>query len=369
MNDALTPAQLRSLTPLNMLSEQQWRELRTQLVPQHVLAGQLLFRRGDQARTTYYLLSGELLLEDADGCEERLQAGTVASCHPLSPALPRVQQARALSDVSVLALDSATLTRLLTWHSALQGLLLELQQDGEDLEWLQRLLANPLFARVPPANVRAMLGRLQPVTLPAGSVVLQEGEQGDCCYFLKQGRAEVLRGSDSERQVLAELELGACFGEEALLADRPRNASVTLLEDSLLLRLDRQDFVALLKAPVVDQLSLGEASRLLAQGAAWLDVRLQDEYQQAHAAQALNMPLHLLRLKARLLDKERSYICYCDSGKRSANAVYLLAQLGFSAYALRDGYDALPALQRDALLSENGAGYLARSGGRIERSA
>jgi hypothetical protein len=46
-----------------------------------------------------------------------------------------------------------------------------------------------------------------------------------------------------------------------------------------------------------------------------------------------------------------------------------LAQLGFSAYALRDGYDALPALQRDALLSENGAGYLARSGGRIERSA
>src|SRR5690606_11418736 len=90
MNDALTPAQLRSLTPLNMLSEQQWRELRTQLVPQHVLAGQLLFRRGDQARTTYYLLSGELLLEDADGCEERLQAGSAASCHPLSPALPRV---------------------------------------------------------------------------------------------------------------------------------------------------------------------------------------------------------------------------------------------------------------------------------------
>jgi len=73
--------------------------------------------------------------------------------------------------------------------------------------------------------------------------------------FPQAGAGRGITWQDSQRQVLAELELGACFGEEALLADRPRNASVTLLEDSLLLRLDRQDFVALLKAPVVDQLS------------------------------------------------------------------------------------------------------------------
>ena len=64
------------------------------------------------------------------------------------------------------------------------------------------------------------------------------------------------------------------------------------------------------------------------------------------------MPLHLLRLKARLLDREKAYLCYCDSGKRSASAVFLLSQLGFKAYALRDGLDALPAIQRDALLCE-----------------
>ena len=69
-----------------------------------------------------------------------------------------------------------------------------------------------------------------------------------------------------------------------------------------------------------------------------------------------------------LLDKERTYLCYCDSGKRSASAVFLLAQLGYSVYALREGLDGLPAVQRDALLCESGAGYLARSGGRTERS-
>ena len=78
--------------------------------------------------------------------------------------------------------------------------------------------------------------------------------------------------------------------------------------------------------------------------------------------------LHLLRLKTRLLNPQRPYLCYCESGKRSANAVFLLTQLGFTAYALRGGLDALSAEERVALLWECGSGYLARSDGRIERS-
>jgi CRP-like cAMP-binding protein len=368
MSDPLNPEQLRSFTPLNVLSEQQWRELRSQLVPQPLLAGQLLFRRGDQAGRTYYLLAGELLLQAADGQHQRLAAGSEASCHPLSPGLPRLHEVRAATDASLLAVDTATLDRLLTWRLAYQDLLLELGQNHADVEWLERLLQNPVFAKVPPSNVRTMLERLQRIELAAGTTLLREGESGDCCYFLESGRAEVIRGAASEQQVLAELEVGACFGEEALLAARPRNATVTLIEDGVVLRLARQDFFSLLKAPVVDDVALGEAARLLAAGAQWLDVRLQEEYEQAHALESLHMPLQLLRLKARLLDKARTYLCYCDSGKRSASAVFLLAQLGFTAYVLRDGLDVLPAVQRDALLCESGSGYLARSGGRTERS-
>lgn len=368
MKEALNPAQLRSLTPLNVLSEQQWRELREQLVPQPLLAGQLLFRQGDQARLTYYLLAGELQLQSSTGEVELLRAGSEASCHPLSPGLPRLHEARALSDASVLAIGSAMLARLVTWRLAYQDLLLALQNSGGEVEWLERLLENPLFGKVPPANVQAMLERLQLLELKAGTRVLEEGEAGDCCYFLRSGRAEVIRGAGSDSQVLAELEVGACFGEEALLSDRPRNATVTLIEDGSVLRLSRQDFFALLKAPVVAEITLGEAARLLVQGAQWLDVRLQDEYERGHAPQALHMPLQLLRLKARLLDKARTYLCYCDSGKRSASAVFLLSQLGYRIHSLRDGLDALPAVQRDALLCESGAGYLARSGGRTERS-
>ena len=81
-----------------------------------------------------------------------------------------------------------------------------------------------------------MLHRLVSVEAPAGQTLLREGEAGDCCYFLKSGRAQVLKAEGSGEQLLAELETGACFGEEALLEDRPRNASVAMIEDGSVLR-------------------------------------------------------------------------------------------------------------------------------------
>lgn len=368
MNEALSADQLRSLVPLDMLSVQQCQVLGEQLVPQPLLNGQLLFREGDQARRTFFLLAGELLLESSDGEQQRLVAGSVASCHPVAPELPRRFSATASADASYLELDSTQLDQLINWRLGLHDLLLQLNGDVDDTDWIRRLLDNPLFGKVPTANIQAMFERLQTLDLKAGAVVLSEGEQGDCCFFLRSGRAVVTRGAGDTAQRLAELEAGACFGEEALLAESPRNASVSMLEDGVVLQLDRQDFFALLRAPVVDEVSLGEASRLLGDGAQWLDVRLQVEYERAHAPESLHMPLQLLRFKARMLDPKRLYLCYCDSGKRSANAVFLLSQLGYRALALRGGLDALPAIQRGGLLCEDGPGYLARSGGRIERS-
>lgn len=369
MNAALSRDQLRSLTPLDMLSAQQCEELGEQLVPQPLLSGQLLFREGDQARRTVFLLAGELLLESASGERLRLVAGSEASCHPVAPELPRRFSATASTDASYLELDSAQLDRLISWRLGLSELLLQLGGDDEDSGWIRRLLENPLFGKVPASNIRAMFERLQPLELKAGERVLTEGEQGDCCFFLRSGRAQVTRGEAAALQRLAELEPGACFGEEALLADSPRNASVSMLEDGVVLRLDRQDFFALLRAPVIDEVSLGEASRLLGDGARWLDVRLQVEYERSHAPEALHMPLQLLRFKARMLDPKALYLCYCDSGKRSASAVFLLCQLGYRALVLRGGLDGLPAIQRGGLLCEDGPGYLVRSGGRIERSS
>lgn len=368
MNTPVPPDQLRSLIPLNTLSPRQLEQLRGQSGPRLLLPGETLFdsAAGD-AGITCFLLSGTLLMQGAEGGSCLMTAGSPESCRGFSPGA-RVSRAEAIQPSTVLVVDSIELELLVSRNQAHADLLLELALAGELTDWLEVLLGNPLFARVPVENVRYMLGRLEPLQLHAGHVLLREGEVGDCCYFLKQGRVEVMVGMGSDRQVVAELEEGACFGEEALLSDRPRNATLTVIEDACVLRLARQDFIALLKAPVVAELSLANALELIAEGGQWLDVRLLDDYQHGHAPQALSMPLHLLRLKARLLRRERVYLCYCDSGKRSANAAFVMAQLGFSVHALRGGLDDLTADEYAALLCERGSGYLARSDGRTERS-
>ena len=369
MSDYLSPAQLKGFTSLETLSAQQYSDLRTQLVIRPFLAGQVVVPVQNSMQTICFLLSGDLFYQFENGVELYIEAGSEESQHALPTNTAHSYTLIAATDCSVVMIDRARLARFMTWQQAVQDLLLEFEAEGEDIEWLSALLDNPLFSRVPAVNIRQMLQRLKCIELPKGIDVLSEGEQGDCCYFLRSGSAQVSQGVADQSQVLAHLSIGACFGEEALLSDSLRNATVTLLSDSQVLRLGRDDFLALLKAPVTEEVSFAQAGQLLNQGAQWLDVRRLDEYERGHAAQALHMPLDLLRLKVRMLDKSKAYLCYCDNGKRSQSAVFLLTQLGFQAYALRDGVDVLSLVPREAFLCEEGAGYLLRAGGRLERSA
>jgi rhodanese-related sulfurtransferase len=76
---------------------------------------------------------------------------------------------------------------------------------------------------------------------------------------------------------------------------------------------------------------------MVAQGAVWLDVRLESEYKNGNLPSSVNIPLYLLRIKATALDKNRRYIVYCDTGRRSSSAAYLLNERGFDAYVLEGG--------------------------------
>lgn len=368
MSNYLSPEQLKGFTSLSELSAQQYSDIKTQLIIQPFLAGQIVVPSENSMQTTCFLLSGDLFYQSAQGEELYIEAGSENSQHALPDNTAQPYTLIAATDCNVVLVDRMYLARLLTWQQALQPLLLEFEGEGEDVEWLSVLLDSPLFSRVPAANIRQIVQRLKCLELAKGTHVITEGEQGERCYFLRSGSAQVSHSVDNQPHILAQLTMGACFGEEALLSDAPRNATVILLCDSQVLYLERADFLALLKAPISQEVSFSQVGRLLEQGAQWLDVRRFDEYERGHAAQALHMPLDLLRLKSRMLEKNKVYLCYCDNGKRSQNAVFLLTQLGFQAYALRGGVDVLSLMPREAFLCENGSGYLLRCGGRVERS-
>ena len=73
------------------------------------------------------------------------------------------------------------------------------------------------------------------VTVPAGEVVVRQGEFADAAYIIIEGRCEVTREEEGgQSRVLRVMEAGEVFGETAILAGSPRTATVRALTDMTL---------------------------------------------------------------------------------------------------------------------------------------
>ena len=113
--------------------------------------------------------------------------------------------------------------------------------DEADVPQVQiRLLREiPLFAPLPAPELEGLARALVPVAAPAGTVVMREGEEGDCFYAIESGEVRVTKG-DHE---VATLGRGDGFGEIALIHEVPRTATVTALTDTQLYSLEKEPFV------------------------------------------------------------------------------------------------------------------------------
>src|SRR6201988_1467619 len=209
------------------------------------------------------------------------------------------------------------------------------------------LLQTNAFHRIPPANIQAIFQRLQRTPCRAGEVVIKQGDEGDYFYIIVNGKCAVTRETPLSRDgiKLAELGVGDSFGEEALIAEAKRNATITMMSDGVLMRLNKQDFRELMNEPLLQWVSGDPAQAIIARGARGLDVGLPTEHQTLAIEGALNVPLYLSRLKLSTLDRNTPYVVYCDTGRRSSAAAYILVERGFDAYVLTGGLTSNGGLQ------------------------
>ena len=202
----------------------------------------------------------------------------------------------------------------------------------EDRSWIRKMRHIMAFKNMPPANIKALLEKMETILVNEGDVVVQQGSEGDFYYVLTEGEAVVTRTVE-----LANLSPGASFGEEALVSDAQRNASVTMKTNGMLMRLSKQNFNNLLKEPLLERVSPDDARALVNKGAIWLDVRHAKEFTHARLPKAINIPLHEARIRMDELDKDKTYVCYCSTGRRSSAAAFLLVQHGYNAKVLNGG--------------------------------
>jgi MFS family permease len=102
------------------------------------------------------------------------------------------------------------------------------------------LEAIPMFAPLGPPTIESLARKLQRFQVPAGVVIVQEGQESDRFYVIESGSVKVSHGDRVIRQEGA----GDFFGEIGLLRDVPRTATVTAESDAVLQVLERDDFLA-----------------------------------------------------------------------------------------------------------------------------
>jgi CRP-like cAMP-binding protein len=335
--------QVSKLVPINSLGPDSVNELLASTPVENVSPGTVLFEEGDDDPQAIYLLEGEVQLTSKAGNKRTITGGHEDARYALAQLKPRQYTGKTKSPSTIIRVDSALLDRLITMEQAARtgGIVVE-EYDSGDNDWVMGLLRNDVFQKLPPANFNALLARLEPVSVKAGQVIVKQGDAGDFYYLIQTGRATVARKEATGKVgMLAEIGEGEGFGEEALLTGAPRNATVIMRTEGLLMRLAKQDFDSLLKDPVVHWVS-GDEIRALAQaGAGLIDVRTEDEFKRGAIKGAINLPLYQLRQKSTTLDPSRRYVVCCDSGSRSCAAAFLLAQRGIETSVLRGGLNAL----------------------------
>lgn len=341
---------LVELDPLSSLSSLRVRELGELCQVERIKQDEDPFRGHGVAGQSVYLVKGMLALNYSDGNKMNISAGSEWARHPIGKRQATIASARALTDIELIRIDDDLLDIMVTWDlfsrpGAGGGLLAAPTLASVPERVLQSgmfsaaNLKNGPFAQLPPANIEALLARIESVKVKSGDVVIREGDEGDYYYVVESGRALVSRVVGGVTVVLAELGGGEVFGEEALISGAKRNATVTMKSHGMLLRLDKKDFAELLQEPLLNQISLEEAKQKVAAGAVWLDVRYPSEYRHDKLAGAINVPLNEIRSAVGVLDKGKEYMVYCQSGRRSSAAAFILAQRGYKISVLRGGLE------------------------------
>jgi len=334
---------LRRFAPLEGLKKENQAALARKVFVKEMDGGRLLFKQGDQDKRVIWIVSGTVELREDERTIGVIKGGTPEARNPLTTKSPREFSARAMDQVEYLAIDGELLDVMITWDQTGTYEVAELQsqfQNNEGDDWMTTLLQSRAMQRIPPASIQAIFLRMERTPYRAGDVVIHQGAEGDYFYCIVSGRCVVTRETPLNKDgiKLAELTVGDTFGEEALISEAKRNATVTMLTDGVLMRLSKADFRELMTEPLQRWVTPQEAEQLVAsKGAHWLDVRLPSEFQNLAVEGAINIPLYFIRLKLSTLDRAKPYIVYCDTGRRSSAAAFILVERGFDAYVLKGG--------------------------------
>jgi rhodanese-related sulfurtransferase len=327
-------ARIRTLAPISRLSLVDQEAVLSQGMFLTFSAGEIVYAQGREDNYANYLLEGSVEFLWNGRFVRHLDAEQSAIKRALDGPGAKRYTVRARTWSLILRIERTELERKLRLADLDPGTAEPEETDiarEQPSNWMIRMLQSQRFANLPPQNIQRVFERMERVDATANELIIRQGDPGGYYYVIEEGYCDVSRepASGGREIHLAELGPGDGFGEEALVSDRPRNASVTMRSNGVLMRLDKESFIELIRDPLISKISYQEARRMIDEGAVWIDVRHRDQFAKGAFRNARNIPRAVIRVECRKLVKGRKYIVCGEDPGDSAVAAFLLAERGY----------------------------------------
>lgn len=340
---SVSTALLQLFDPFDGLDPEQLQHMADIAKTEKSPKGTFLTKRGKDIGTVSFLVSGHVDLVDGNFQSESVVSDDHRRHFPLVSTSPSPVSAMAKSDVELILIDIDSYNLARTWKEdgELNLPKATTEESEESGDWMMCLLDSPLFSQIPPTQIQKLFSCFEAVEVDEGDRIVREGEPGEYFYVLESGSASVHNRVSGE---IATLKAGNFFGEEALVGETLRNASITMQTPGVVMRLSKQDFTSLLVSPLIRYINGDQLHEQFDQGMPLrlIDIRLPAEFRKLHVKGSRNIPLASMRGKLPELDQRAIYVVGDDGGKRSEVAAHLLCQAGFTTYILQNAYEQYP---------------------------
>ena len=331
---------LKTLEPLNRLNPMLLDELAAKSIIDEVPAGRIICRHGETDSRQIYLLSGQIEVAIKGETKTNIIKAKTALKTPIAKGSPRTVTLKTKTASTLLYIDADLLELLMSDEPELTATyeVTEFNADHDD-DWMLTFLQSPAFLKLPTENIQKLLTHMEEIPVNKGQVIINQSAQDDNYYIVKSGSCNVHRKpyEGAADVLLATLPTGSGFGEEALISNRSRNATITMRENGSLMRLKKNDFLTLLIEPLISYFEHSETLNKLNEGCVVIDVRTEEESNQTPLEGSVNIPLSMLRVKFDSLNPAREYLLVCNDGSQSAAAAFLMIQNGFKCSVLQGG--------------------------------
>ena len=326
---------LKGLSPFSALSDTDFTKIAARGEIKHQPAGALIFKRFSHDADSHWLLTGRLNLVN-DAFENRAFTETDSQTYgAVDDFQPHTVSAVCEEPCAVFTLPKSVQGQIETLLEAAASTAENSLLTGN---WMERLLSTPLFEFIPPTNIQALFKRFKTRQVARGEIIIKQGDPGDFFYMIKTGAVSVHVEMNGKVNQVAKLTAGQSFGQDALVSDLPRNATVMATAPCELGMLTEADFEDLLLNPVIEVITpaeIEESVRVHGTQVQILNLYQPDEPQPEPAADELAIPFMALRNHIHKLSTE---IVYAVRGPASPKinllGAYLLNEAGHNAYVL-----------------------------------